>query len=723
MTFFQRSTYHLCKLLAALWIGLFSLSALAALGTANSAVVLTEQVRAELIAHAPQGATPGSDVWVGLKLTHAPHWHSYWKNSGDSGQATTLQWTLPAGVQAGPIAWPTPQILRIGSLINYGYENTVLLAVPLTISPEFKSSLITPNLRIALQASWLVCKTECIPQEGSFSLDLPLKSSTAINAGDFQTNTAHQPQAINGASAVTISGSMLKFEVSGLPDVLRGQTLDLFPETPEVIETSAPWTQSWQDGTWQALVPINRYRSASPAEMPLVIAGSVKAQRQGFSTLAKVLGPWPAAKAASTTATPALLNNIALSGDAALAVPVGVSSSLWLALVGAFIGGMILNLMPCVFPVLAIKVVGFTRKPGATHNHRVQGLSYSAGVVLSFMALGALMLVLRSAGTQLGWGFQLQSPAMVAGLAVLFTLIGLNLAGVFEVSQLLPNSMATLEAKNPVVNAFLSGVLAVLIASPCTAPLMGASLGLALSLPALDAMLIFTTLGLGMAIPYLAASWSTRLAYALPRPGAWMNIFRHAMAFPMFATVAWLLWVLGQQTGIDGAAALMTVLVALSMLVWALHLHGRARMPMALVALALLAGLLFAVGPYVVRYIEPINTSTSARWQAWSTEKVDTLLANRQAVFVDFTAAWCVTCQVNKQTTLTDAGVLADFDARKVTLLRADWTRPDPAIAAALRALGRSGVPAYVLYAPGRPAHLLTELLSPTEVHAALAKL
>ena len=245
------------------------------------------------------------------------------------------------------------------------------------------------------------------------------------------------------------------------------------------------------------------------------------------------------------------------------------------------------------------------------------------------------MLALRSAGDQIGWGFQLQSPAVVAGLAIMFTLIGLNLAGVYEFGQLLPSSLASLEAKNPVVNAFLSGVLAVLIASPCTAPFMGASLGLALSLPAWDAMLIFSTLGLGMALPYLAASWFPRFARALPRPGAWMNVFRHAMAFPMFATVVWLLWVLGQQTGVDGAAALMTLLVVLSMLVWALHLHGRARLPLALMSLVLLLGLGASIGPYVV-HNSPQTTSSAQneRWQAWSANKVSALLAQNKPVFL-----------------------------------------------------------------------------------------
>ncbi len=708
------------KHLAAALIAGLSLSAHAVVNALNgSAVAQTEQVRAELVAHAPQGARPGSEVWLALKITHQPHWHTYWKNPGDSGQATQLSWRLPQGVQAGAIAWPTPKVLRIGSLINYGFEDTVLLAVPLTIAPDFKPALVKPTLDVELQANWLVCKTECIPQEASLSLKLPVDSSTAAHAKDFGESQNQRPQTFAGSGTAQIEGNLLKISVQQLPQSLRGQTLDLFPEQSELTDPSAPWQQRWDGPNWQAQVPISAYRSNSPGELDLVIAGTTDGQRRGFATKVAISGTWPAIKPlgapANSGITPAASPPLERSG---------IAASLWLAMLGALIGGIVLNLMPCVFPVLAIKVMSFTRKPGAVHSHRVQGVSYSLGVVLSFLALGGLMLVLRSAGDQIGWGFQLQSPAVVAALATLFTLIGLNLAGVFEFGQLLPSRLATLEAKNPVVNSFLTGILAVLIASPCTAPFMGASLGLALSLPALEAMLIFGALGLGMALPYLAASWFPRFARALPRPGAWMAVFRHAMAFPMFATVVWLLWVLGQQSGVDGAAALMTLLVVLSMLVWSLHLHGRARAPLALLSLAMLIGLGASFGPYITRASEAIQASSQGeRWQAWSAQKVSALLTDKKPVFVDFTAAWCVTCQVNKKTTLSDAKVLADFDARGVTLLRADWTRQDPDITEALRSLGRNGVPVYVLYAPGQPAILLTELLSPSEVHAALAKL
>jgi thiol:disulfide interchange protein DsbD len=396
-------------------------------------------------------------------------------------------------------------------------------------------------------------------------------------------------------------------------------------------------------------------------------------------------------------------------------------------LLGALIGGMILNLMPCVFPVLAIKVLAFAKHADDRAAHRANGLAYTAGVVLSFLALGGLLLGLRSAGEAIGWGFQLQSPAVVATLAVLFTVIGLNLAGLFEFGSLLPSSVASLQAKNPTADAFLTGVLATAIASPCTAPFMGASLGLAIGLPTAQALAVFGTLGLGMALPYLAASWWPAVARALPKPGAWMNTFRQFMAFPMFATVVWLLWVLGQQSGIDGAAALLMLLVVLALLVWALGLKGKGRATLAGLSVVSLVWLGWSIGPNVTQLQATEGSTAPAAtaveglsWQPWSAEQQVALLAEGRPVFVDFTAAWCVTCQFNKSTTLADASVLADMAAKNVTLLRADWTRRDPAITAELARLGRTSVPVYAIYKNGQPPLLLSELLSVDEVRAAL---
>ena len=307
---------------------------------------------------------------------------------------------------------------------------------------------------------------------------------------------------------------------------------------------------------------------------------------------------------------------------------------------------------------------------------------------------------------------------------MLFTLLGLNLAGLFEFGSFLPSRVASLQAKNPTIDSFLSGVLATAIASPCTAPFMGASLGYAVGLPAAEALSVFAAIGLGMALPYLAASAVPAIARALPRPGAWMVTFKQLMAFPMFATVVWLVWVLGQQSGIDGAGALLGILVLMALSVWALTLKGPARTVIATLSIAACAYGIWAIGPNVIKIQEAsASNALASGWQAWEPGRVDQLNAQGQSVLVDFTAAWCVTCQYNKKTTLSNAAVLADVTAKKVVLLRADWTRRDPAVTAALTQLGRSGVPVYVIYKPGRAPVVLSEILSVDDVRAELAKL
>lgn len=688
----------------------------------GKAVVTTERVRAELMAHAPQGVEPGKPVWVGLQLAHQPEWHTYWKNSGDSGLPTQLQWTLPAGVEAGDIAWPVPRKIPIGNLANYGYEGTVLLPVPLTISPQFKPSLFG-DLEVKLKAQWLVCKKECIPEDGEFVLKIPARGSTALHAVAFDAAFAAQPQPVLAGtrgiipdSTARVDGDALAITVQGLPVALRGKTLEFFPETGDVIETAGKWTQAWNGAAWTARVPLSPQRAVSPQAMPIVLAEGGR----GWRLEAKVVGEWPAV-APVAAVSPALEQ--ALRSNAAGSTSPATSLSFGAALLGALLGGLILNLMPCVFPVLAVKVVGFTRHADDARGHRIGGLAYAAGVIASFLALGAAMLALRAAGDQLGWGFQLQSPAFVAALAALFTLIGLNLAGVFQFGAFLPSSIATMEARHPVVNSFLTGVLATAIASPCTAPFMGASLGLAIGLPAVQALAVFAAIGVGMALPYLAASWVPAVARWLPRPGAWMEVFRKLMAFPMFATVAWLVWVVGQQSGIDGAGALLALLVALSMVIWALGLAGRTRVALASLAVLGFAALAWATGPYITRMPAQQQAVANGPWQPWAPGRVDQLLAGGQPVFVDFTAAWCVTCQYNKKTTLADRDVLADLKTHNVALLRADWTRRDPAITAALAQLGRSGVPVYVIYRQGSAPIVMSEVLGVEELRAAIAGL
>ena len=717
-----------CLALLAFQNGAFAQFAKPGSGAAST-VVQTQQVRAELVAFAPDGVGADKTVWVGLQLAHQPEWHTYWKNAGDSGLPTQLKWTLPAGVAAGDIAWPIPQKIRIGSLANFGYEGTVLLPVPLTISKTFAPAPGSNSLEVTLSASWLVCKQECVPQDGSFVLQLPLQGSTALHAADFDKARAAQPVALAGKSEVHLDKDGLTVSVQGLPVAWRGKNINAFIETADIIETArAPSptdgaAQKWQaDGSWSSTIAYSSLRSESPTTLAFVLALG----DQGLRTEAAVQGTWPAINNGLATTGAAPAANSALSNPVSPA-PLAEQSpgAFALALAAALLGGMILNLMPCVFPVLAIKVLAFT-KPGERRSHRAQGLAYTAGVVLSFLALGGLMLALRAGGEQLGWGFQLQSPAVIAVLALLFTLIGLNLMGLLEVGNLLPGNLASVQLRLPLGDAFFSGVLAVAIASPCTAPFMGASLGYAIALPAAQALGIFAALGLGLALPYLAASWVPALGNVLPRPGAWMDTLRRFMAFPMWATVVWLLWVLGHLTGVDGAASLLALLLCMALLVWSLGLQGGSRTVLGALSLVATAWLAFAIGPNVFRLEEaaaPAGAAQANAWQAWVPGRVEAELAAGKPVFVDFTAAWCITCQYNKKTTLANAEVLGDFTARKVTLLRADWTRRDPAISQALSALGRSGVPVYVIYQAGQAPVVMSEILGVSELRAALAKL
>ena len=718
-------------------------------------VVKTDQVKAELVAHAPQGIQAGQALWLGLRIEHQPHWHTYWKNPGDSGLPTSLSWSLPAGFSAAEIQWPTPRPLPVGPLMNFGYEGTLLLPVQVKVPAGFASS----KLQVQLEAQWLVCKEVCIPEGGQFVLDLPTQAATVGWAADFETAWAAHPKSLASVQAqarVTsgATGSAVQLEVIGLPEAWRGKTLLWFAETAGVFDHAAKGANSWvpsegvaagAPGTvWKAQLPISAQRSESPAQLPLVLVA--EGSPAGVRVVAPVSGTWPAPGAvAEAEAAAAASAAASASADDGLNEP---GAAMPMVVLLALLGGVLLNLMPCVFPVLSLKVVGFAHQvqnqaQSQTQNHNhdrrqlfLAGVAYTVGVVASFLALAGVLLLLRAAGEHVGWGFQLQSPLVVAALAALFTLMGLNLAGVFEWGTLMPASWAGLRLRQPLLDSALTGVLAVAVASPCTAPFMGASIGLAVTWPAPQALVVFAALGLGMAAPYLAACAWPALGRALPKPGAWMVTFRQFMAFPMWATVVWLLWVLGQQAGLEGVTAALGLLLALSVVAWVMghaHLGLKARRVLGLAAWALLAGTLMWAAPSLreatgeqtaaSQRAAPATSSTSD-WQAWSSERVQQALSEGRPVFVDFTAAWCVTCQFNKRTVLSDAEVVADFAAKRTVLLRADWTRRDPAITAELSRMRRSGVPVYVLWAPGAgSAKILSEVLSVQEVRAALSSL
>ncbi|RJG14461.1 protein-disulfide reductase [Massilia cavernae] len=681
------------------------------LAHAEPAVVVTDHVRAELVAQAPEGISPGKPLWLGLAITHQPHWHTYWKNPGDSGLPTTLNWVLPTGFVAGDIVWPTPRRLPLGPLVNYGYEGQVLLPVSVAVPADFAGSTLT----VRLHAEWLVCKEICLPESGDFHIEISARSPTTSHRELFDAARVATPRAVPGASASgRVVGAALAIEVHGLPAPAQGQALQFMAEDAGVIDHAGQVEQRWAGTTLRLRVPLSLQRSESPDALKVVL--SAPNQSAGWMLTIPIVGGWSAGAAASA---------VAVADVSAATAP-----AFMLALLFALAGGAMLNLMPCVFPVLSLKIFGFAQRGGDRRRAIAGGLAYTAGVVFSFIALACLLLVLRAGGEQLGWGFQLQSPVFVSVLAALFTLIGLNLAGVFEFGTLLPGTVAGYRAKNPLVDDALSGALAVAIASPCTAPFMGAALGAALTESVPRAMAIFAALGLGMAAPYLAATLWPGFARLLPRPGPWMLRFKVIMAFPMFATVVWLLWVLGQQTGVDAMAGMAGALIALAFACWTIGtpVHSRrARVLLAgsgLFMLALATALVWPALRSETAASGQAQTQGAGQWAPWSVAAVEQARTAGKPVFVDFTAAWCITCQFNKRTTLADAGLLAEFETRQVVLLRADWTRRDPAITQQLALLGRSGVPVYAIYGTKTDSpQVLSELLTVEEVRSALGNL
>jgi len=679
-----------------------------------SAVVNTPQVRAELVAHAPQGVQAGQPLWLGLQIQHQPGWHTYWLNPGDSGLATQLSWQWPAGMQAGDTLWPIPHMIPVGDMVNHGFEDTVLLAVPVQISKSYQNV----NNEIRLQADWLVCKQECIPQTGQFVLKLPAAASIGNHGLAFEQLLDAQPLPLSPFKQnVTLNAQGLALQIQGLPPEVRGHALKAFAESPEVLASGLGMKAGgeWHNGVWQMTAPVHRMRSTEPKELGLLLLDDTQNPPHAWRVQLHIQGTWPAEPAAP--AAPAAPQ---------AQMPVAASlAGLISALIGAFIGGLLLNLMPCVLPVLAIKVLSLSKASISATQRRGIGTAYAAGVLLSMLALALLVMGLRAAGSQLGWGFQLQSPWLVAGLSLLFTLIAMNLFGVIEMRGNWTSGLAAQMARHPLADAFLSGVLAVVVAAPCTAPFMGASVGVAFTLPTWQGVLIFFSLGIGLALPFTLSAWLPATARWLPRPGAWMQVLRQVLAFPMLLTVVWLLWVFAKQTSTDAASVLLAALALVSGFAWSLGLTDRSALWVRAGFVSTLCALLWLAQPVLqasVNSDSPVSAREN-RWQAWSQERVNNAIQAGQPVFIDFTAAWCVTCQVNKQTTLRDAQVLQAFADKNVLLLQADWTRRDPAISQALTALGRSGVPVYVLQAPGKQPQVLSELLTPDMVVKAMADL
>lgn len=671
-----------------------------------------KHVEAELIA-STDAIVPGQPLTVGLRLKHEHEWHTYWQVPGDSGLPTQIKWQLPAGFSAGAIDWPHPKRLPVGPLMNFGYEGETLLLTTLQVPAGIPVG--TP-ITLAAKAAWLECKDVCIPGESQVQLTLPVKAQSAPSSSSalFKASQARVPQ-----SALTASASIDANRIRVALSPPAGKTLDkieFFPLEEGRIEAAAP--QEFKNEGGQFVVYLTAAKPVASDFKTLkgvVVANGGPSSANGWTNV--VQAPLAAGTAGAT------------AGVAGAAGANTSSMSLLAALGTALLGGLILNLMPCVFPVLSLKLIGLAQHRTHSGPMAAHGIAFAVGVVLSFVLLAALLIGLQQAGSALGWGFQLQTPWVVAALTVLFFGIGLNLLGVFEFTM--ATGVANLKAADALAHksdwrgSFGTGVLAVIVASPCTAPFMGAALGYAITQPAVIALSVFAALGVGMALPYVVLTLFPTLLAKLPRPGRWMEMFKQFMAFPMFATCVWLLWVLAQQVDAGGIALALGVLVAVGFTLWALGLSQRGAHVFRWVAVVggMLTALTFAPIATSEALAPGTRSTADAGWTDYSAEKLAQLRGEGKAVFVDFTAAWCVTCQVNKRVALRADSVKARFATDNVVLMRADWTNRDERITQALAQFGRNGVPLYVLYDRKGEASVLPELLTEGTVLAALDKI
>jgi len=742
----------LMKLVIRLLASLLALAFVMPVGAQTPGAQTPHPVKAALISDV-ESVAPGSTFTVALRLKMEHGWHVYWKNPGDTGLPTSITWTLPDGVTAGVLQWPAPQAQVFGPFVNYGFDDEVLLLT------EFKATnIVPPLLKIQARADWLMCRDVCIPDGADLALTLPVTATaqpvavdTAFaNAAAIAATRGLLPKPLVGWTAAAQSdGAAVKLRLTpALAEAADPDALYFFADEARQIEPS--FAQSLQrDGNALVLtLPVSHQLEGGLSHLRGVLRSAQPWGGANNNATAVMIdvpikgtvspGPAPKFDAPPKARPPGMTITEAASdfgsGASNAASKSGSAFSLGLAALFALLGGVILNLMPCVFPIISLKVLGFVKHGDDRKTLRREALAFSAGVILTFLLLAGALLALRAAGGQLGWGFQLQSPIVITGLALLFFVMALNFSGVFEFGALAPSGWLGWTARNRTLDAFGSGLLAVVVASPCTAPFMGAALGFALTQNTLANLVIFAMLGLGMALPYALLAFFPAWQRFLPKPGAWMLRLKQLLAFPLYATVAWLAWVLGAQMDGGIELRLLLALVAVALALWAWHGYRMAFGASDRVKIAWM--LTIAAGIAIAGWlISPVFTATSSRgeqafapkqtdvWQPYSAAAVARENATGKIIFVDFTAAWCVTCQANKKWVLDTDEVQQAFARRGVVLMRADWTRYDPAITEALTTLGRSGVPVYVFYQPGKPPHLLPELLQESIVLDALRDL
>lgn len=625
-------------------------------------------------------ARPGTTAWVALQQVIAPGWHTYWRNPGDLGLATSVSWSLPKGVTAGEPQWPAPQRFAAGAIVDYAYEGEPTLLIPLTIARDAAIG-VPARANVFL----LECAQMCIPEQATLDLDLRRDSGSPALFAKARTSL---PRAFAGTAHVAIDAQSVILTVNGA--VLRGvkaNQLSFFPATRRTVNYDlAP--EMHVDGAtliWKA--------ARAPHAKPIgAFTGVLNIAGGGAFTVsaASVASPMPSAPNAT---------DLTLVG----------------AIILAFCGGLILNLMPCVLPILSMKALALARSGESTHELRRDGLFYFVGVQATFAAVAGVLLVLKAGGAALGWGYQLQSPLVVFALALLMAVIGLNLLGVFEVPLRLAGMGEGLTRARGGHGAFFTGALAVLVASPCTAPFMGTALGYALTQSSVASIAVFLALGTGFALPFSALAYTPAFFRLVPRPGRWMIRLKEFLAFPMFGTAIWLVCVLDQQVGTSGLAVALCIALGLVFVMWLLQLLGP-RLRWIVGAPALVT--LFASS----LHIQPATSSIDASWTPWSAEAISAARDAHKPVLVDFSAAWCVTCVVNERVALENPSVAARLRKYGVVTLKGDWTNRSAAIATELNRYGRGGVPLYLLYPPNAQGYaiVLPQILTPAIVLSAL---
>jgi DsbC/DsbD-like thiol-disulfide interchange protein len=663
----------------------------------ESAAVTSPRATVTVIAGV-EAVAPGQAFRIALRQRLAPGWHTYWSNPGDAGAPPEMALTLPEGAEATPLAFPTPERIPYGPLVNFGYHGEVIL--PVTVTPP-ATLLPGETFTVEAKASWLVCEKICIPEEGAFSLTLPVAATpvpAVATAGLMQQAEASLPRPSPFPVSVGFEGTRGGLSLTAAaftPGSVREAFF--FPEDWGVLDSAAPQPMTVRDGA--LTLALARGHGPVPGTVEGIVAITDAAGVRSGYVVAVAPGPMPALPAAAPAAPP---------------IP------LWQAIGFALLGGLILNLMPCVFPILAMKAMGLARLGGAARAEvRGHAAAYTGGVVLSFLALGGVLVALKAAGVAAGWGFQFTAPAFVAALAWLMLAVGLNLSGVYAVSG--PVGLGQdAAARGGKAGAFFTGVLAVLVATPCTAPFMAVAIGAAFAMPPAATLAVFAALGLGMAAPYALLGLFPGLARHLPRPGAWMERLRNGLAFPMYGAAVWLVWVLAQQGGPDAVLWALGGGVALGFGLWALGeaqragrgvMLGRGVAALSVALLVVALPRLEAARPAEGSSVASITTLENV--EAWSEARVATLRAEGRPVFVNMTAAWCITCKVNERLALDTAAVRQAFAERNVAVLVGDWTRGDAAITALLRQHQRDGVPLYLYYpAGGGTPALLPQILT-----------